>query len=160
WLGVYGLSLVIWLIAAAGAFRPYAYAAFLALPAFWLLLPADGDPDRRVLLLQTESGSIEPLIAAAPTGKADLAVLPEYAYSSSPESVLAGRNSPAVLARKTSGPVVFGAVEGTYGQMPFSNVAAVVGPDGELLGTFPKQRPVPLMMDGTPGDRQPVFAVD
>src|SRR5207302_8768922 len=44
--------------------------------------------------------------------------------------------------------------------VPFSNVAAVVGPDGELLGTFPKQRPVPLMMDGTPGDRRPVFAVD
>jgi apolipoprotein N-acyltransferase len=160
WLGVYGLSLVIWLIAAAGAFRPLAYAAFLALPVGWLLLPSDADPDRRVWLLQTETGSVEQLIAAVPEGKADLAVLPEYAYSRSPESVLSGRNSPAALARKISGPVVFGAVEGTYGQMPFSNVAAVVGPEGELLGTFPKQRPVPLMMDGTPGDRRPVFPVD
>jgi apolipoprotein N-acyltransferase len=160
WLGAYGLSLVIWLIAAAGAFRPLAYAAFVVLPAGWLLLLPDGAPDRRAWLLQTETGNIEQLIAAVPEGKADLAVLPEYAYSRSPESVLAGRNSPAALARKISGPVVFGAVEGDYGRMPFSNVAAVVGPDGELLGTFPKQRPVPLMMDGTPGDRQPVFAVD
>jgi apolipoprotein N-acyltransferase len=160
WLGVYGLSLVIWLIAAAGAFRPLAYAAFLALPAFWLLLPSEGDPDRRVWLLQTETVSIEQLIAAVPEGKADLAVLPEYAYTRSPESVLAGRNSPAALARKVSGPVVFGAVEGTYGEKTFSNVAAVVSPDGELLGTFPKQRPVPLMQDGTPGERRPVFPVD
>ena len=42
----------------------------------------------------------------------------------SPESVLSAknRNSPAALARKTSAPVVFGAVEGTYPQMPFDNV--------------------------------------
>jgi apolipoprotein N-acyltransferase len=160
WLGTYGLSLVIWLIAAAGAFRPYAYAAFLVLPACWLLLPADGAPDRRALLLQTEMGSIEQLISTVSDEKIDLSVLPEYAYTCSPEAALTGRNSPAALARKTSGPVVFGAVEGTYGEMPFSNVAAVIGPDGRLLGTFPKQRPVPLMADGTPGERRPVFAVE
>jgi apolipoprotein N-acyltransferase len=39
-------------------------------------------------------------------------------------------------------------------------VAAVIDPTGTLMGTFPKQRPVPLMLDGTPGDRLPVFAVD
>src|SRR5262249_3904142 len=40
WLGTFGLSGAFWLIAAAGAFwRPYAFAAFLLLPACWLLLP-------------------------------------------------------------------------------------------------------------------------
>lgn len=160
WLGAYGLSFVIWFIAAAGAFRPLAYAGFLLMPACWLLLPADGTPDCRVVLVQTEKGNIDRLIAAIPAEKADLCVLPELAYICSPQSALSGRNGPAELARKTQAPVVFGAIEGSYGQMPFSNVAAVIGPDGQLLGTFPKQRPVPLMVDGTPGERQPVFAVD
>jgi apolipoprotein N-acyltransferase len=160
WLGTYGLSLVIWVIVAAGAFRPLAYAGFLLLPACWFLLPADGTPDCRVVLVQTEVGNIERVIAAIPEEKADLCVLPELAYTCSPQSALSGRNSPAELARKTGSPAVFGAIEGTYGQMPFDNVAAVIGPDGQLLGTFPKQRPVPLMIDGSPGERQPVFAVD
>jgi apolipoprotein N-acyltransferase len=162
WLGVYGLSFVIWLIVAAGAYRPSYYAAFLLLPGCWLLLPGDGEPDRRALLLQNESGSVEQLIAAVPQQKVDLAVLPELAYTRSPKAVLGdkNKNSPAVLARKTSAPVVFGAVEGTYGQMPFDNVAAVLGPDGDLLGTFTKQRPVPLMVDGVPGVERPVFEVD
>ncbi|MHB1425190.1 MAG: nitrilase-related carbon-nitrogen hydrolase [Gemmataceae bacterium] len=160
WLGAYGLSLVIWLLAAAGAFRPLAYAGFLLLPACWLLLPADGKPDCRVVLVQSEVGSIERAIAAIPDEKADLSVLPELAYTCSPQAALSRRNSPAELARKTGGPVVFGAVEGRYGEMPFSNVAAVIGPDGQLLGTFPKQRPVPLMLDGAPGERRPVFPID
>jgi apolipoprotein N-acyltransferase len=160
WLGTYGLSFVIWFLAAAGTFRPLVYAGFLLLPACWLLLPADGEPDCRVVLLQSELGSIERVISAIPDEKADLSVLPELAYTRSPQSVLSGHNSPAVLARKTCTPVVFGAIEGTYGQMPFSNVAAVIDRHGQLLGTFPKQRPVPLMIDGTPGDRRPVFPVD
>jgi apolipoprotein N-acyltransferase len=151
---------VIWLIAAAGAFRPLAYAGFLLLPVGWLLLPAAGEPDCRVVLLQTEVGNMDRVISAVPQEKADLCVLPELAYTCSPQSALSGRNSPATLARKTYSPVVFGAVEGTYGKMPFSNVAAVIDSNGQLLGTFPKQRPVPLMLDGTPGDRQPVFTVD
>lgn len=151
WLGTYGLSYVIWLIAAAGAFRPMAYAGFLLLPACSLLLPADGEPDRRVLLLQAELGSYGQVISKVPAGKADLSVLPELAYTCSPNAALSQRNGPAELARKTSGPVVFGAIEGTYGEKSFSNVAAIIGSDGEMLGTFPKQHPVPLMLDGTPG---------
>ncbi len=162
WLGTYGLSYVVWSSAAAGAFfRPWACLAFLALPACWLLLPAEGEPDRRALLLQTEQfGSADRLIATAPHEEVDLAVLPELAYVFSPESVLKARDGPVGLARKTNSPVVFGAVEGTYGEMPFSNVAAVIGPDGRLLGRFPKQRPVPLMIDGVPGSERPVFAVE
>jgi apolipoprotein N-acyltransferase len=158
WVGTYGLSYVIWFIAAAGAFgRPAVYGSFLLLPACWLLLPAEGEPDCRALLVQIEWA--EPT-SALPEERVDLVVLPELAYLRSPASVLAEPNGPAALARHTSSPVVFGAVEGTYAKMPFSNVAAVVGPDGRLLGTFPKQRPVPLLADGTPGARRPVFAVD
>jgi Carbon-nitrogen hydrolase len=39
----------------------------------------------------------------------------------------------------------------------FKNVAAVLDCSGNLVGTFPKQRPVPLMVDGRRGDRCPVF---
>jgi apolipoprotein N-acyltransferase len=113
WLGTYGLSLLIWLIAAAGAFRLLAYLGFLLLPACWLLLPPNGKPDCRVVLVQSELGSIEPAIAAVPDEKADLCVLPELAYTCSPQSALSGRNGPAALAHKTRCPVVFGAVEGT-----------------------------------------------
>ena len=160
WLGTYGLSFVIWLLAAAGAFRPFAYAGFLLLPAFWLLLPPDGEPDCRAVLVQSEVGNIERVLATIPDEKADLIVLPELAYTCTPQAALSARNGPTVLARKIGCSVVFGAIEGTYGEMPFSNVAAVIGSDGQLLGTFPKQRPVPLMIDGTPGERQPVFPVD
>jgi apolipoprotein N-acyltransferase len=157
WLGAYGLSFIVWLIAAAGAFRPRAYAAFLLLPACWFLLPSAGKPDRRALLLQTEMGGVEQLIAATPSENVDLVVLPELAFTRSPEAVISERNGPASLARKTNAPVVFGAVEGVYGKMPFSNVVAVIGSNGRLLGAFPKQRPVPLLLDGAPGQRRPVF---
>jgi apolipoprotein N-acyltransferase len=163
WLGTYGLSLVVWLIAGAGAFwRPRAWVAFLALPAFWLLLSPVGETDREVLLVQIEEPEgVERIIPRIPARKVDLAVLPELAYLRSPESALTSRNGPKMLARKTSSPVVFGAVEGTYGgDSPFSNVAAVIGPDGQLLGTFPKQRPVPLMADGRQGEHRPVFEID
>jgi apolipoprotein N-acyltransferase len=162
WLGTYGLSYVIWFLTALGAFgRPLAFLGLVLLPGCWLLLPPDGEPDRRALLLQTEQfEGVEQLIARAARQKVDLAVLPELAYLRSPEQVLGGRAGPAALARRTSSPVVFGAVEGTYAEAPFSNVAAVVGPDGQLLGTFPKQRPVPLMADGMPGQRRPVFPMD
>jgi apolipoprotein N-acyltransferase len=152
---------VIWGIAAAGAFgRPWWFGAFLLLPACWLLLPSDGTPDRRALLLQSEGfDGVDRIIPKIPEEKVDLAVLPELAYLRSPESVLNAKNGPAALARKTSSPVVFGAVEGEYGIGPFQNEAAVIGADGKLLGTFPKQHPVPLLADGTPGDRRPVFPV-
>ncbi len=159
WLGTYGLSFVVWLIAAGGAFgRRRNWALFLLLPAFSLLLPPDGEPQCKALLVQTEQDEgAERIIAHVEPQRVDLAVLPELAYIRSPQSTLASKTGPAALARKCSCPVVFGAVEGTYGEPPFSNVAAVLGPDGELLGTFPKQRPVPLMLDGEPGDRRPVF---
>jgi apolipoprotein N-acyltransferase len=160
WLGVYGLSFVVWMVAAAGAFRPVAYLGFLALPACWLLLPGEGAPDRRALLFQLEDERVGPQLAAAPPGRYDLAVVPELAYICSPQTALSYGDGPAVLARGTAATVVFGAVEGTYPKIPFFNVAAVAGPDGVLLGTFPKQRPVPLLRDGVPGDRLPVFPVE
>src|SRR5262249_12839607 len=45
-------------------------------------------------------------------------------------------------------------------EVHFQNVAAVIDSDASLIDTFPKQRPVPLMHDGDPGTRRPVFDVD
>ncbi len=160
YLGVYGLSFLIWLIAAAGAFRPWIYAAFLALPAFWLLLPPEGEPTRRALLVQHEVGDPADLIANVPAQRVDLVVMPELAYARPAEEALALPVGPALLARRMSAPVVFGAAEGDLKGNRWNNVAAVAGPDGRLLGLFPKQRPVPLLNDGRPGAVRPVFAVD
>jgi len=119
-------------------------------------------PDRKALLVQAE-GEVETqmLMPRLPTDKVDLIVLPEYAFTSSVRSVLASQDGPRKLAQATGCPVVFGAVEGgEYGTLNFSNVAAVINAEGKLLGTFPKQHPVPLMLDGTPGKRRPIFRVD
>src|SRR5262249_34151145 len=141
WLGVYGLSFAVWLIAAWGAFGPKAaWSAFLLLPACSWLLPAAGAPDPKALLVQAEGpGEAEGLLPGLPVGPVDLAVLPEYAYTDAPAAVLRRPVGPAALARAASAPVVFGAVEGDHRSPDFHNVAAVVAADGTLLGTFPKQ---------------------
>ncbi len=160
WLGVYGLSFALWFVSAWGAFGPKpVWAAFVLLPACSWLLPGAGGADRTALLVQTEQPrAAEVLLADFPDEHVDLVVLPEYAYVTSPAEALLARNGPTAMARKLSAPVVFGAVEGQYGTQTFENVAAVITPDGELLGTFPKQRPVPLFLDGVPGKRRPVFS--
>jgi apolipoprotein N-acyltransferase len=159
WLGTYGLTYAVWLIAGWGAFgHPRAWAAVLLLPACALLLPAVDEPDRRALLMQTEDQQpTEFFVRDAPAEKVDLAVLPEYAFFSGPEQAI--KYAVAELNRKLSCPVVFGAVEREVGSADFQNVAAVLDADGRLLGTFPKQRPLPLFNDGLRGTRRPVFAV-
>jgi apolipoprotein N-acyltransferase len=162
WFGVYGLSGAIWFLAAAGAFRqPAFWLGLLLLPAGSFLLPSLPPPDRRVLLVQAEGdGAVQAVIPTAPAEHVDLAVLPEYAYTRSPKAALASPLGPAGLAQRLQCPVVFGAVEGDYLNPPFSNVAVVIDMAGNILGTFPKQRPVPLIADGVPGDRRPVFPLD
>jgi apolipoprotein N-acyltransferase len=161
WLGVYGLSFVIWLIAGVGVYsRPYYLALFLLLPLSSLLLSPYEAPDRIALLVQGEGQTrIEGLVKKVNGSGFDLIVLPEYAYTSSVESVLKSKEGPAPLARKFGCPVVFGAIVGDYGEPGFDNVAAVIDADGKLLGTFTKQRPVPLMLDGKPGRDRPVFPI-
>jgi predicted amidohydrolase len=90
----------------------------------------------------------------------DLAVLPEYAYDLPPVEVLASRYGPAALARKHRCPVVFGARETIADGSNFYNVAAVIDADGKMLGSFAKQRPVPLFRDGIAGKNRPVFPMD
>jgi apolipoprotein N-acyltransferase len=164
WVGVYGLSLLIWFLTAWGVYGPKpVWGAVLLLPASWWLLPPAGAPDRRALLVQVERPhDPREVLKLVPAEPVDVAVLPEYAYTDPPRSVLEQEqaNGPAALARRVSAPVVFGAVEGNYWRGGFENVAAVIAADGELLGTFPKQRPVPLFNDGTPGTRRPVFPVE
>jgi apolipoprotein N-acyltransferase len=162
WIGVYGLSGVIWFVAAAGAFRhPAIWLGALLLPAGGLLLPEFPPPDRRALLVQAEGdGAVQAVIPTIPAEKVDLAVLPEYAYTRPANSVLPSPYGPAALARRLKCPVVFGAVDGDYLNPPFFNVAVVIDAAGDVLGSFPKQKPVPLVADGTPGDRRPVFPLD
>jgi apolipoprotein N-acyltransferase len=162
WLGVYGLAYVIWLIASAGALvGPRWWLAFLVLPGFAWLLPPVTSPDRTAILIQAEdSARLESLIAQLPAEKVNLALLPEYAFPVSCEQALASSHGPVVVAHTLNCPVIFGTVQGSYGEPGFQNIAAVLDAEGKLLGTFPKQRPVPLMVDGKPGDRRPVFAAD
>jgi apolipoprotein N-acyltransferase len=161
WVGVYGLSFALWSIAAAGAIVSIRWwLTFLLLPICAWLLPAVGPADQTAILVQAEDSALhESLIASILPEKVDLAVLPEYAFPYSCEMALASRRGPVALARKLGCPVVFGTTEGSYGKPGFHNVAAVIDAEGALLGTFPKQRPVPLMVDGKPGDRRPVFAI-
>jgi apolipoprotein N-acyltransferase len=160
WLGTYGLTYLIWLIAAAGAYAHVRYwLAFLLLPACSILLGPVGTPDRTALVVQAEDPALlRALLRSAPARPFELTVLPEYAFPTVIEKTLASEEGPAAFARKRACPIVFGTVEGgDYGQPGFQNVAAVVDADGYLIGTFPKQRPVPLMLDGPPGTRRPVF---
>ena len=163
WLGTYGLSYVIWFIAAAGVFDGARYwLAVLALPACAWLLPAFDPPDRKAVLIQVEEHErVGSAMAAVPNVDVDLAVLPEYAYTSSLDQVLKYRNGPASLAKRLHCPVIFGTtIGGNYGDPGYQNVAAVIDADGNVIDTFPKQRPVPLMLDGKPGTRRPVFPVE
>jgi apolipoprotein N-acyltransferase len=161
WVGVYGLSFLVWFIAGAGAFgRNYVWSAFVLLPAgYWLLGPI-GEADRQALLFQAdETFQLEALMSQVPQEDIDLAVAPEYAYLTSPQSAIKARRGPGELAKRLHCPVIFGAVEGTYGAARFQNVAVVIDADATLLDTFPKQRPVPMMADGEPGTRRLVFPV-
>lgn len=162
WLGVYGFSLVLWIITAAGVFwKPWACLVLGLVFASGLLLPAVESPDKQVLLVQAEEEqNLEPLIKTIPAQRYDLVVMPEYAYHRSVRSVLASADGPKAVAGRTQCPVVFGAVDGEYGTLNFFNLAVVIDADGKELGSFPKQHPVPMMLDGKPGDRRPVFPVD
>ncbi len=162
WLGTYGLSFVIWLIAGLGAFSSYPYwLVFFLIPAPSWVLPELDAGDKRALLLQTEvPEGVEHLIPKVTAESVDLAVLPEYAYLSSVRVALASEQGPAALARKLDCPVVFGAVEGRYGEKGFVNIAVVFDRHGRLVGTFQKQRPIPLMNDGVAGTERPVFPLE
>ncbi len=159
WLGTYGFSFVLWFIAAWGAFgRRYAWLGFLLLPMGWFLLPPVSPTTHTAILVQHEGvGGPESLLANIPETKVDLVVLPEYAYFDSPETALRSPHGPGALARRLRAPVVFGAVIGEYGTRNFDNVAVVIDGQGQVLGMFPKQRPVPLFFDGRPGTDRPVF---
>jgi apolipoprotein N-acyltransferase len=161
WLGAYGLSFVIWALAALGAFAHYRWwAAFALLPAGSLLLPNLQPATHRAWLFQGEdTDQLERLISRLPTETVEVVILPEYAYHSSPALALKARNGPGYLARKCACPVVFGAVDGDLGAT-FRNVAVVIDAHATVQGSFTKQHPVPLFADGVAGTERPVFPVD
>ncbi|MFO0937463.1 MAG: nitrilase-related carbon-nitrogen hydrolase [Gemmataceae bacterium] len=163
WIGTYGLSFVVWFIAAAGTVGAKRYwLAFLLLPACSWLLPSFDPPDRKAVLIQVEDQMmVESRMAEVPTVEVDLAVLPEYAFTFSLETTLRMKNGPVALAKRLNCPVIFGTtIGGSYGDPGYQNVAAVIDATGNVIDTFPKQRPVPLMLDGKPGERRPVFPTE
>lgn len=162
YLGTYGFSFVVWFIGALGCFkRPMIWAALLFIPLVGFVGPNQSAPDSTAVVIQAEGfDAVEKVIPHVPNDRVSLAVLPEYAYFVSPELALTSPNGPARLARSLRCPVVFGAVDGVYGDMDFQNVAVVVDSAANILGKFPKQRPVPLFVDGQPGRVRPVFPVE
>ena len=162
WIGTYGFSGIVWGFVAWAAFgkRPYYALPILLLPACSLLLPEFDTPNLLAILVQCgETSKLEPLLSAIPAEYADFVVLPEYAYPYGIDGALTAKEGPVPLAKRLGCPVVFGTVEGSYGEPDFQNVAAVLDAEGNLVGTFPKQRPVPLMIDGRAGNRRPLFPV-
>jgi apolipoprotein N-acyltransferase len=168
WLGTYGLTFAAWFIAGCGAFgRPWAWAGFALFPACWLLLPNVSAPERIALLVQAESGpldsasrGVDAILPTITATRADLVAMPEYAYPEDVPNVLRFHPEPARLARRFDCPVIFGAIKGSLGEPDTENVAVVLGPDGDVVGTFAKVRPVPLFADGKPGTRRDVFPVE
>jgi hypothetical protein len=104
WVGVYGLSFLVWFIAALGCLKSPAYwLAFIFFPIVSLALPAVDKPSHRALLIQVEEPErIQPLLAEVPGEKVDLAVLPEYAYPYSVEEAIKSKWGPADFARGVS----------------------------------------------------------
>jgi apolipoprotein N-acyltransferase len=159
WLGTYGYSLALWFVLALGIYwRPRAWLLLAPLLAMVIMLPPVEPPDKQVMLVQAEEEqNLEPVLETIPSTQVDLVVLPEYAYHSSVTRALSLQNGPKSLATRTQSPVVFGAVDGEYGTLNFFNLAVVIDASGKELGSFPKQHPVPMMLDGKPGDRRLVF---
>ena len=106
WLGVYGLSGVVWFLAAWLAFaerrseRLAAVLGLLLLPAASLALPGFDAPNQTAILAQGEGWDRDrnlPAAAAvaleASTEPADIVVLPELAYHEEVETVLAARSA-------------------------------------------------------------------
>jgi apolipoprotein N-acyltransferase len=162
WQGTYGFTFCLWTVAAWGAFgRYWPWAAFTLIPAASLLLPEFKRADHRALLVQAEKTyDLERLIEQIPRNKVDLAVLPELAYFIKPAAVLKSGHGPTLVAKRCGCPVVFGAVEGNYATTDFENVAVIIDAQGKPVGSFTKQRPVPLFRDGVPGRTRPVFKVN
>jgi apolipoprotein N-acyltransferase len=161
WVGVYGLSFFVWSIAGAGTFgRSYFWLAFFILPVgSWFLGPV-GDADQKALLLQADDQfRLEALMSKADEQDINLAVAPEYAYTTSLESAIKSKKGPGELSKRLNCPIVFGAVVGTYGEH-FQDVAVFFKPEDGSIQTFPKQHPVPLFLDGDPGTERPVFKID
>ncbi|MFL5243022.1 MAG: nitrilase-related carbon-nitrogen hydrolase, partial [Gemmataceae bacterium] len=161
WVGVYGLSFIIWFVAGLTVLARFYYGAmFLLLPFCSLLLPPLQEADQQALLIQGEETSkIEGVIKEVPNGQYSIIVLPELAYTGSVSSAMQSKQGPATLVKLFHCPVVFGAIEGGYGEQNFENVAVVIDAEGNVLGTFTKQHPVPLMLDGRPGKERPVFPI-
>lgn len=174
--GVYGLSLLLVSFNAAVAhglrrhcLRAWVPAAVLTLVMLGLAVvaqpsPADTSRPVRVAGVQAETEDARGYFdliteAAGNAAPPDFIVLPEHAFAQF-------INAPSPLydrlfesARRHSVYLCVGAHARANPQAEccFDNVAALIDPSGQLLGTQAKSVPVPFMSDGNPAREQQVF---
>jgi apolipoprotein N-acyltransferase len=125
-----------------------------------------------VRAVQDESGDLETLkqLTLKP-GKPTLTVWPEYSVSEYPLSRPALLAELRQVARESGGVLILGCKEHTPRNARcdwfrrrarsdglFYNTALLIGPQGNVLGTYHKTHPIQLFSDGVPGGAYPVFA--
>ena len=186
-LGVYGATFLIVLVNAAITAaldskldrRSRGLALILAgmtvgsicLAACFVRSPISGN-ELTVRAVQDESGDLETLkeLTLKP-GEPALIVWPEYSVSEYPLSRPALLAELREVARDSRGVVIVGCKEHaprnvrcdwfrrrTMADGLFYNTALLIGPQGEVLGTYHKAHPIQMFSDGVPGGAYPVFA--
>lgn len=150
-LGVYGISFLVVLIASLRGWVRWvgmllwAVACLIRLPA-----PAPLEPltVRLVQAFADEEGLYE--LSVGP--HTDLLLWPEYALDTDPRGAKTWERLQAV-AQNNQSVFLFGAkdTKTSPDKDQYFNTAFVLGPDGTLLGTHPKNHPVHFVKDGLPG---------
>ncbi|MDO8588195.1 MAG: nitrilase-related carbon-nitrogen hydrolase [Armatimonadota bacterium] len=125
--------------------------------------------------VQDESGDVEALkqltVGGNPRLRPYLVVWPEYAVYDYPLSKPALLAELRRVARKSGSVLILGCKERAPANAPcdwfrrramgdelFYNAALIIGPKGDVLGTYHKTHPIQLFSDGVPGRSYPVFS--
>jgi len=178
-LGVYGLTLVIvlvnclvavlivkrgltWGVLAAGG-----VLAAMGLPMSAGVPPASpGAREVEVGAIQTEASDFDTdlaLTAGCAEEGPSLIVWPEYALMDYPLDDEAMLAEIAGAARDADAYLVVGCKERIPGETDeerYWNAALLVGPSGDVLGSYHKNHPVQFFSDGVPGGEYPTFETD
>jgi apolipoprotein N-acyltransferase len=131
----------------------------------------------RVAMVQSEMGDLTALIRATRALQPEhprLIVWPEYALVDYPLSQPDELRKLSQLAREMNATLILGCKQHLPATTPcdwlrrrgmmseegelFANTALIIGPQGNVLGTYQKTHPIQLFADGVPGTRFPSFA--
>ena len=178
-IGVYGLTLLIVLVnclvarvvAKHGWGRGIAAAGLVlvgvALPSCIGLIPTDPrEAGVRVGAIQSEASDLDlnlELTAACAESGPKLIVWPEYSLMEYPFDDEATLAKIADAAREAEAYLVVGCKEhipGETAEKRYWNAAALIGPDGKLVGSYHKNHPVQFFSDGVSGGEYPTFETD